>query len=395
VTAVRVPLFRLDSGWLFILAGLAMCIGCALTSADHELTTLRVQKSLLEAEEEYAYGRLRAYEDFLDQLEQPDEALTRRLAAAELNLMPADEEPVLRLITLELPTVEWIDRTVERPAPRPVQASDSMLAQLATGQYRLWVFSGGVMCVFMGLLLDPSVSNGRRRRVKVGAGARRDADITVVDVDVLPCASDAEPFEHGVSVVREVEENVAAAETEDVLEDEVNDEEEIPDEDEGDDVEFTYPADGVGMDDCDETPTVDLDAEELLEWSGERELTDDVVIEALADDETETSEAGAAQNTDATGDTKPTDSRGVLSIRPPMSVAAPAEDEIERGPLLHACDDEEFGDEELTEDCGPALWDEAPPDDWDDEAPFDTADDERQQPQPKRSMNAKRDRKRQ
>lgn len=191
--AARVPLFRLDAGWLFIVAGLAVCVACVLTSADHELQTLRVQKSLLEAEEQYAYARLKAHEDFLSQLDNPDEALVRRLAAAELNLMPADEEPVLRLITLELPTIDWIDHTVERPAPTPVLASHSMLTQLATGPYRLWLFGGGVMCVFLGLLLDPGTS-ARRRRAATRGAAPKDRDDGGVAMAVVEDRSGSDPL---------------------------------------------------------------------------------------------------------------------------------------------------------------------------------------------------------
>ena len=337
VTAPRVPLFHFDAGWLFIVAGLAVCIVGALASADRELQTLRVQQSLLKAEEEYAYARLQAHEEFLQQLENPDAALTRRLAAQELNLMPADEEPVLRLITLELPTVEWVDRAVERPSPKPVHANRSLLTELATGEYRLWVFGGGVFCVFLGLLMDQGANAARKRsetRAVAGAIPREELGIELKPTRVTTATEpalafewsdgareDAEPeclsshfeIEDAMSAGHDRNEGVGAA-----LGDEIEDESEI-------ETEEGIANEDAAFDDAADEATLDEDLEQYELVAGDVEL---VEVEELVDDAL--GETGEADDPFAMDESAGEERGGesVISIRPAMSVGAPEEDEL-------------------------------------------------------------------
>lgn len=388
VTHPRIPLIRLDAGWLFIIAGLVTCIGCVLVSADTELQMLRVQQSLLHAQEQTAFARIRVHEDFLDRLENPDDSLTRRLAATELNLMPTEDEPVLRLVSYELPTIEWIDRQVERETPKAVLANTSLLTRLATGPYRLWLFGGGVMCVFIGLLLDPSASRVRRRIVVTttpgaiemdgDSNATVDTSATQFEADststtatsVLECEEDESVAECDDEFVDEVEEEDDDAEVEDVCD--VDDEdEEVDVEDDADldeeecEVEDEVDVEELEDEECEEAELLDEDAEliegiEALDDEGEEEL----------DNEEEPQPSVEVRSIAAPAE-------GVISIRPPMSVAPPAveDDELERRVLAEP-KIEMLADEEAQFSDEFDAVDELPVEDWDADVPPEDVVDE-------------------
>src|SRR5215510_11582214 len=61
------PLFRVDPGWLFILAGLFVCAAGVILPAQNDLQSLRNQLEQLRSEEVHAYARLKAHSDFMDQ----------------------------------------------------------------------------------------------------------------------------------------------------------------------------------------------------------------------------------------------------------------------------------------------------------------------------------------
>ena len=86
---------RVDPGWLFVAAGLTLCVAGVLIPAQRGLHDLRGQ--LARIEHLHAVGRdgIEAHEQFLDRLRQRDPSVIRRLAAAQLNLMPAGDTPLL------------------------------------------------------------------------------------------------------------------------------------------------------------------------------------------------------------------------------------------------------------------------------------------------------------
>ena len=158
------PLFQVDPGWLFILAGLAVCAAGVILPAQNDLRSLQHQLEQLRAEEVHAYARLKAHSDFMDQVDRADPALVRRLAAAQLHMLPASDTPVLLVKAEASPVTAWIDNTV-RTDIRPARATPiSTLSTLANGPYRLWMFGGGIMSVFVGLLLNPGPARVGRLR---------------------------------------------------------------------------------------------------------------------------------------------------------------------------------------------------------------------------------------
>ena len=152
------PLFRLDPGWLFTLAGLAVMVVSALLPAERDLHELRQQMAALEVREAWNEQRLAAYDRFMRDLSERDPALIRRLAASQLNLMPEGEQPLLMATSIEHTVSDWIEATVPEPTFTPVPPPDTLLTRLAAGSRRLWMMGGGAMVVFLGLVMGFGVS---------------------------------------------------------------------------------------------------------------------------------------------------------------------------------------------------------------------------------------------
>jgi hypothetical protein len=152
------PLFTIDPGWLFTLAGLAVMVSAALLPAEIDLHELRQQRAAIEARESWNRERLAAYDRFLADLDRRDPALLRRLAASQLNLMPKGEQPLLMATSIEHTVSDWIDATVPPLEFRAMPAPDTLLSRLADGPRRLWLMGGGALAVFAGLVLGFGVS---------------------------------------------------------------------------------------------------------------------------------------------------------------------------------------------------------------------------------------------
>lgn len=168
----------LDPGWLFIIAGLAMCAAAIIVPAQTDLGQLRQQLGELEEEEAMLAARLRAHAGFLDDLHRGDSALVKRLAAAQLNVVPEGERPVLLVRSASASVADWIEATVrEQPLARP-ESSSSALGRLTEGPQRLWLLGGSVFSVFVGLLLSPSASRRRASQpsVREPAGSVQEAE---------------------------------------------------------------------------------------------------------------------------------------------------------------------------------------------------------------------------
>ncbi len=187
------PLFTLDPGWLFLAAGLAMFVAVTLIPAHRDAHQLREQLSRIRSEEQYAYERLRAYTAFLDEMEDPDPAMLRRLAATQLNMIPRGEQPVI-VSTSQVETVTgWVDSSVRFEPHEPTPLPDTMLANLAAGRPRIWLVGGAVLAMFMGLLLTPGLTRARPAR-RAPDWQRKTARSSLVAATVAENdADDAEP----------------------------------------------------------------------------------------------------------------------------------------------------------------------------------------------------------
>ncbi len=163
-------LLRFGPGWLFVLAGLALCAAGILIPAQSDLHQLQDQRDQLLHEEIILSQRIEGRAQFLDQVERQDPALIKRLAASQLNLIPTQGTPVLISPSVAAPMEDWVDATINTE-PIPNRATiQSTLSQLAQGRYRLWLLASGVICAFAGLMLDPSFSSSRGKLALIKKG---------------------------------------------------------------------------------------------------------------------------------------------------------------------------------------------------------------------------------
>ncbi len=158
------PLFSVDPGWLFVLSGLGLLISGALVPMQRDLHELRDQLRVVHDRESESFQRLRAYAAFMEDLDEHEPTLVRRLAASQLNLMPKGSTAVLVSETLDAGVTDWIEATVDFKASEPEPFPDTLLTRLALGPRRLWLLAGGALSVFAGLMLGPGLPTRASRR---------------------------------------------------------------------------------------------------------------------------------------------------------------------------------------------------------------------------------------
>ena len=153
-------LFEIDPGWPFVVAGLGLIVAGVLIPAQRDLHELRGSLEVHRALLEHSDRRLDAYDRFLVSVDEAEPQLVRRLAASQLNKMPADERPYLMLPSMNATVSDWIDASEPLEVPSPAPYPDTLLSRLATGPRRLWILASGVFLIFVGLVFGPS---GARR----------------------------------------------------------------------------------------------------------------------------------------------------------------------------------------------------------------------------------------
>jgi hypothetical protein len=190
------PLFRFDPGWLFILAGLVTCAAGVLLPAQTDLDSLQRQLEQLRAQELLAYDRLKAHARFLDQVDRSDPAIVKRLAAAQLNLVPSGDKPLVVARSDASQLTDWIESTLDKDLRPPKLQTVSTLSRWANGPYRLWLFGGGIMSVFVGLMLSPAPTRIRQQCLAPPVASVIEPKITIEHVRVIPpiACDDASPM---------------------------------------------------------------------------------------------------------------------------------------------------------------------------------------------------------
>lgn len=153
-SASQTGLRRVDAGWLYLLAGTALVSSMVLIGPADDLVQLRYRRDRLGALEDDAIAKLQAYETFLEAIDEADPMLVRRLAAAQLNLIPESSKPIGLIGTeLDAHVDDWIIETLPPPMEvAPPQVKDSWLRRLSAGPTRLWAMLAGVILIFIGLL---------------------------------------------------------------------------------------------------------------------------------------------------------------------------------------------------------------------------------------------------
>ena len=151
----------LDPGWPWLLAGALLLVSAGVIPSEQHLA--REQQAVLELEAER--DRLRriseTYARFLTEIGRGDETVVRRLAAAQLGIIPEGHEPIAILSGVSDPPTRWIERaalSVEEPTTPTLEPGNgnSLLLTLLTGTGQLWIFGAALLLIFIGLLLGPS-----------------------------------------------------------------------------------------------------------------------------------------------------------------------------------------------------------------------------------------------
>lgn len=192
------PVVVVDPGWLFIVAGLTMIAVAMLIPPQMQLHELQQKVAALRLSEHRSHERLRAYSDFLATLEEEDEVLIKRLVAAQLNLIPRDEVPVLVAASAAEPVTTWIESTVRVPSLAPSEFPQTRLVDLVTGPDRQWVLGGSCVCLFMGILLGPGL--GSRQRI-TGEDTEEDAGVVDSGHHVEPGQDSASTADHAAALL--------------------------------------------------------------------------------------------------------------------------------------------------------------------------------------------------
>lgn len=144
----------MDAGWLYLLAGAILIAAMVLIAPADDLAQIRHRRDRLVGLESDAIAKLQGYETFLEAIDEADPMLVRRLAAAQLNLVPESSKPIgLIGVELDAHVDHWIRETLPPPTRvQPPLVKDSWLRRLASGPTRLWAILAGAVLVFIGLL---------------------------------------------------------------------------------------------------------------------------------------------------------------------------------------------------------------------------------------------------
>lgn len=150
-----------DHGWPWLLAGLVLLVSAGVFPSEERLEAERASVETLRAQRMHALQTVEAYESFLEGIDAGDETVVRRLAAAQLGIMPRGQKLLTMLTGIQEPPTRWIERSVLDemslnpgvPSGQPVE-NDSLLATILSGKGRVWLFGGAILAIFIGLLLE-------------------------------------------------------------------------------------------------------------------------------------------------------------------------------------------------------------------------------------------------
>jgi hypothetical protein len=165
------PLFKIDPGWLFVIAGAALLSCLVLIPAQEDLRLAHAARDRALALEQHRSNRISNYAAYTDALNRRDDTLMMALAAGQLNLAPADKAALVssaEYITRSAGVFADLEPKFEPPVP--TERPDSLLYALATRKApRMWVMIIGAVAILYGLL--PAAEEGQRP-----SKARREAE---------------------------------------------------------------------------------------------------------------------------------------------------------------------------------------------------------------------------
>ena len=153
------PLLR-DTGWPWLLAGMALLVSAGVVPSEQRLVREQAAVTELQREVTRLQQISETYVRFLTEVGRGEDTVVRRLAAAQLGVLPRGHEPLVILSGVSEPPTHWIERAaLHHPGPEADASTGaprvSMLAGLLGGAGQLWVFGASLLLIFIGLLLGP------------------------------------------------------------------------------------------------------------------------------------------------------------------------------------------------------------------------------------------------
>jgi hypothetical protein len=162
-------LFRVDPGWLFLVAGCVMISATVLVPAQDDLLEAHAFRDKALALESYRASVLSKHTSYLQAIDAGDTTVLLDLAATQLNLVPTTQTVLLApTIGSDAPAsvLAALDVPYTRPAP-PV-APDTILRRLTLHpRARMLIFAASAVAILYGLLppsTQDSVPRESRRR---------------------------------------------------------------------------------------------------------------------------------------------------------------------------------------------------------------------------------------
>jgi hypothetical protein len=146
---------KIDPGWLFLVAGLALLGATVLIPATEDLARARVQRDRALAVEQHRLDRLDRYERFLADLEAAEPSLVFALAERQLNQIPEGRDTIPGTGGDRAADNLSIFPALEPPPVRLPEytPSTSLLARWTSNpRTRLLLVAAGGICVLIGLL---------------------------------------------------------------------------------------------------------------------------------------------------------------------------------------------------------------------------------------------------
>ena len=135
-------------------------VSAAVVPSEQRLLREQAAVGQLEQERDRLYEVYETYSRFLDEVGRGEESLVRRLAAAQLGILPEGQQPLVILSGVTDPPTRWIERAAlthaPDPAPRPQSDRYSLLVSMLDGTGQLWLFGTSLLLIFVGLLLGPA-----------------------------------------------------------------------------------------------------------------------------------------------------------------------------------------------------------------------------------------------
>ena len=151
----------LDPGWPWLIAGVLLMVSAGVVPSEQRLLREQAAVRQLERERDRLHEVSETYSLFLDEVSRGEESLVRRLAAAQLGILPEGQQPLVILSGVTDPPTRWIERAAltesQNDASQEKPAPYSLLVSMLDGTGQLWIFGASLLFIFVGLLLGPSV----------------------------------------------------------------------------------------------------------------------------------------------------------------------------------------------------------------------------------------------